>query len=218
MQIDSNVAEADVGGIEIGQDVEFTVDAFPTRTFRGKVVQVRNSPITVQNVVTYDTVIEVNNADLKLKPGMTANVSIIVARKEDVIKMPNSALRFRPPEAAATNQIAAARAAAGRNGSGWGSSRGERPGGGPGGGRPRGERQMTRTVYLLSTNAPAGGDAAKPALQPVPIKTGISDGIFTEIVEGLSEGLAVVTGSTTPNPSSARPPANPFGGGGMRRF
>src|SRR5881628_946496 len=103
MQIDSNVAEADIGAVSVDQDVDFTVDAFPTRTFHGKVVQVRNAPITVQNVVTYDTVIEVNNADLKLKPGMTANVSIIVARKEDVIKMPVSALRFRPPEAAATN-------------------------------------------------------------------------------------------------------------------
>ncbi|HEY2953502.1 MAG TPA: efflux RND transporter periplasmic adaptor subunit [Verrucomicrobiae bacterium] len=218
MQIDSNVAEADVGGIEIGQDVDFTVDAFPTRTFHGRVVQVRNSPITVQNVVTYDTVIEVNNADLKLKPGMTANVSIIVARKEDVIKMPVSALRFRPPEAAATNLAAAARLAAGRNGSGWGSGRGERPSGGPGAGKPRGERPMARTVYLLSTNAPAGGDTAKTALQPVQVKTGISDGIFTEIIEGLSEGMVVVTGSTTPNSASARPPANPFGGGGMRRF
>src|SRR6266446_7133699 len=75
MQIDSNVAEADVGVLEVGQDVDFTVDAFPMRTFHGKVVQVRNAPITVQNVVTYDTVIGVSNPDLKLKPGMTANVS-----------------------------------------------------------------------------------------------------------------------------------------------
>src|SRR5206468_683503 len=113
---------------------------------------------------------EVNNAELKLKPGMTANVSIIVARKEDVVKMPNAALRFRPPETVATNQFAAVRPSAGRNGSGWGSGRGERPSGGPGSGRPRGERQMTRTVYLLSTNAPSTGEAAKPTLQPVPIK------------------------------------------------
>src|SRR5439155_17299392 len=79
MQIDANVAEADIGGVEEGQDVDFTVDAFPNRTFHGKVTQVRNAPITVQNVVTYDTVIGVSNADLKLRPGMTANVSIIVA-------------------------------------------------------------------------------------------------------------------------------------------
>ena len=100
MQIDANVAEADVGGVEVGQEVEFTVDAFPDRTFHGKVTQVRNSPLTVQNVVTYDTVIEVNNADLKLKPGMTANVSIILQRRENVLRVPNGALRFRPPETA----------------------------------------------------------------------------------------------------------------------
>src|SRR5664279_1953936 len=95
MQIDANVAEADVGGVAVDQDVDFTVDAFPTQTFHGKVVQVRNAPITVQNVVTYDTVIGVTNPDLKLKPGMTANVSIISAHKEDVLKIPNGALRFR---------------------------------------------------------------------------------------------------------------------------
>src|SRR2546430_2215142 len=82
MQIDSNVAEADVGVLEVGQNVDFTVDAFPMRTFHGKVVQVRNAPITVQNVVTYDTVIGVSNPDLKLKPGMTANVSIVVRSEE----------------------------------------------------------------------------------------------------------------------------------------
>src|SRR3989440_605255 len=100
MQIDANVAEADVGVLEVGQDVDFTVDAFPMRTFHGKVVQVRNAPITVQNVVTYDTVIGVSNPDLKLKPGMTANVSIIVAQKDNVVQIKNAALRYRPAEAA----------------------------------------------------------------------------------------------------------------------
>src|SRR5216117_3207215 len=104
MQIDSNVAEADVGAVSVDQDVDFTVDAFPTRTFHGKVVQVRNAPITVQNVVTYDTVIGVNNADLKLKPGMTANVSIIIAHKDNVVQIKNAALRYRPPEAASVSQ------------------------------------------------------------------------------------------------------------------
>src|SRR5690349_15108679 len=99
MQIDSNVTEAGVGVLEAGQDVDFTVDAFPMRTFHGKVVQVRNAPITVQNVVTYDTVIGVSNSDLKLKPGMTANVSIIVAYKDNVLQIKNAALRFRPADA-----------------------------------------------------------------------------------------------------------------------
>ena len=98
MQIDANVAEADVGGVEEGQAVDFTVDAYPDRTFHGEVTQVRNSPTTVNNVVTYDAVISVTNADYKLKPGMTANVSIIVAQRQDVLKMPNAALRFRPPD------------------------------------------------------------------------------------------------------------------------
>src|SRR4029453_2542405 len=101
MQIDANVAEADVGVVQVGQDVDFTVDAFPTQTFHGKVVQVRNAPITVQNVVTYDTVIGVSNPDLKLKPGMTANVSIIPARKDNMLQIKNAALRYRPTEAGA---------------------------------------------------------------------------------------------------------------------
>lgn len=98
MQIDTNVDEADIGKVTEGQDVEFTVDAYPDITFEGKVSQVRNAPITVQNVVTYDVVIKVDNPELKLKPGMTANVSIIVAKKDSVLKIPNSALRFRPSD------------------------------------------------------------------------------------------------------------------------
>jgi HlyD family secretion protein len=98
MQIDTNVAEADIGNVKVGQDVEFTVDAYPDITFKGKVWQVRNAPITVQNVVTYDVVIQVDNPELKLKPGMTANVSIIISLRKDVLKIPNAALRFIPVE------------------------------------------------------------------------------------------------------------------------
>ncbi len=96
MQVDTSVSEADVGRVEVGQDANFTVDAYPERTFRGKVSEVRNAPITVQNVVTYDVVILVENKDLKLKPGMTANVSILVAHRTGVLKVSNAALRFRP--------------------------------------------------------------------------------------------------------------------------
>jgi HlyD family secretion protein len=98
MQIDTSVDEADIGKIKVRQDVEFTVDAYPDITFKGKVWQIRNAPITVQNVVTYDVVINVDNPELKLKPGMTANVSIIVSIKKDVLKIPNVALRFKPAE------------------------------------------------------------------------------------------------------------------------
>lgn len=175
MQIDANVAEADVGGVEVGQEVDFTVDAFPYRTFHGKVIQVRNSPITVQNVVSYDTVIEVNNSDLKLKPGMTANVSIISARRQNALKIANAALRFKPAEVAAaearTNLPPAAIAAAtpaggapgagggpgaggpGARGGGGGGGQGRRGEGGrppgAGGNRPSGGRVMTRTVYVM---------------------------------------------------------------------
>jgi HlyD family secretion protein len=102
MQVDTNVSEADVGRVEVGQDSIFTVDAYPERTFRGKVSEIRNAPITVQNVVTYDVVILVDNKDLKLKPGMTANVSIQIEHREGVLKIPNAALRFRPEYAKAS--------------------------------------------------------------------------------------------------------------------
>jgi len=98
MQIDANVDESDIGNIIVGQDVEFVVDAYPDITFKGRVWQVRNAPITVQNVVTYDVVIKVDNPELRLKPGMTANVSVIVSVKKDVLMIPNAALRFKPSE------------------------------------------------------------------------------------------------------------------------
>jgi HlyD family secretion protein len=100
MQIDTNVAEADIGKIKVGQDVEFTVDAYPDTTFAGKVWQKRQAPITVQNVVTYDVVVQVDNRDFKIMPGMTANVSVITSTKDDVLMIPNAALRFRPAERA----------------------------------------------------------------------------------------------------------------------
>jgi HlyD family secretion protein len=98
MQVDSSVAEADIGKIEVDQPVEFTVDAYPDSPFKGRVSEIRNAPITVENVVTYDVVVQVDNPELKLKPGMTANVSIVVSSKRDILKIPNAALRFRPPE------------------------------------------------------------------------------------------------------------------------
>src|SRR5215831_16449128 len=98
MQIDALVSEADIGGVAVGQNVNFTVDAHPYRTFKGKLSQIRYGAITNQNVVNYDCVVEVSNSDLKLLPGMTANVSIITAERENALKIPNAALRFRPTE------------------------------------------------------------------------------------------------------------------------
>jgi HlyD family secretion protein len=96
MQIDTSVDEADIGKVKVNQDVQFTVDAYPDINFTGKVSEIRNAPTTVQNVVTYDVIVQVNNAELKLKPGMTANVSIITDSRKGVLFVPNSALRFRP--------------------------------------------------------------------------------------------------------------------------
>ncbi len=99
MQVDTNVSEADVGKVMPGQDATFTVDAYPGRTFHGSVREIRKAPINVQNVITYDVVIAVDNPDLKLFPGMTATVRIITGRLAGVLKVPNAALRFRPPDA-----------------------------------------------------------------------------------------------------------------------
>lgn len=104
MQVDSSVVEADIGKIEVGQPVEFTVDAYPDSPFKGSVSEIRNAPITVQNVVTYDVVVKVDNPELKLKPGMTANVSIIVSSKSNVLKIANAALRFKPSDKQTKNE------------------------------------------------------------------------------------------------------------------
>ena len=95
MQIVANIDEADIGRLRVGQPVTFTVDAYPDLTFRGNVSEIRNSPITVQNVVTYDVIVKVDNADLKLKPGMTANVSIVIDDKKGILRVPNAALRVK---------------------------------------------------------------------------------------------------------------------------
>jgi HlyD family secretion protein len=180
MQINANVAEADIGGVEVGQNVNFTVDAFPSRRFHGRVVQVRNSPVTVQNVVTYDTIIEVANPDLRLKPGMTANVSIVVANREGVLTVPNAALRFRPSD--------------------------------PADGAQRGAASSGRAVYL------AFNGKARRAPERVPVKTGITDGVLTEVLEGLQEGDAIIIGVRVDQSNSGSGANNPFRGGGSRRF
>jgi HlyD family secretion protein len=195
MQIDANVAEADVGVVTIDQNVDFTVDAFPMQIFHGKVVQVRNAPITVQNVVTYDTVIGVSNPELKLKPGMTANVSIIIAHRDDVLQIKNAALRYRPTDATPVE------------------IKQSMPGRGTRGGGPSeagvSQRHAERTVYVLPNFA------SRP--RPVQIKTGISDGIMTEVVKGLKEGDRAVTAELTSTTAAPSPPTNPFGSG-PRRF
>jgi HlyD family secretion protein len=248
MQIDALVSEADIGGAATNQDVNFTVDAYPYRTFHGKVNQIRYGAVTNQNVINYDCVIGVNNIDQKLLPGMTANVSIVIAQRDDVLKIPNAALRFRPPDTivaevktnAAIQKLAQASKTTtdaegrpggvrqNRQGSESGPGGGGQGGFGPGSGRrsergagggPRPERQLSRTVYVLPAKAgPDNEENIKP--RPVPIKVGISDGINTEVLEGLEEGAQVVTGTISTGEAGSRtgPTGNPFGGGPFRRF
>ena len=116
MQVDTNVAESDVGRLTVEQQATFTVDAYPGTVFKGRVTQIRKAPINVQNVITYDAVIEVANPELKLFPGMTANVTILTQRSENVLKLPNAALRFRPPESLIEGSSAVSRPRAGN----WG--------------------------------------------------------------------------------------------------
>ena len=202
MQVDTSVAEADVGRLKSGMPASFTVDAYPSEIFRGKVRQIRNAPQTVQNVVTYDAVIDVENPELKLKPGMTANVTFVYAEKEDVLKVPNSALRFRPPpsmladlKGAGAGGRTGAAGASGTTGPSGAPGGGQRPGGGAG--RP-GDAPERRTVWTLNEDKP----------EPEKIKTGISDGSFTEVVEGdLKAGELVITdvlGGGSPNLQNLR--------------
>jgi HlyD family secretion protein len=206
MQVDTNVDEADVGKVALRQDVEFSVDAYPDRIFHGAISQIRIAPITVQNVVTYDVVITVDNADLNLKPGMTANVSIIVASKSDVLKIPNAALRFRPSD----KEL-------GKSGTEQPAKGGSRPGGSAGGGA--GPRKEGTLQGGQSGTRPAGQKSyavwmledGKP--KRVPVTIGISDGMFTEVAGGgLKDGQDVIVeslgvakkNSTAPQQSSPR--------------
>ncbi len=185
MQIDSAFAEADVGNIKVGQKVRFSVDAFPNRSFQGEVKQIRLNATNQQNVVTYDVVVAVDNPEQILLPGMTAYVNIGVARRQDVLLVPNAALRFKPADAAAANGAKAAEKSAGANGPGG--AGGQAGMGGMGGGKGPGKKRDTAsgTVYVL-----AGGE-----IKPVSVQLGITDNRSTEVVGGdLKPGDRVVTG------------------------
>ena len=183
MQIDTAVAEADVGVIKAGQPVRFTVDAFRDQEFSALVRMVRLNPTSQQNVVTYNVVIDVDNVTGNLLPGMTAQVSVITQRKDDVMRVPAAALRFRPPESGAASERTSTGAEGGiprKAEQGGQNSKGRRPG---------------STVYQLG---------ADNTLQPKEIRVGISDGRFTEVLEGLNAGDAVVTRAAA-NGGSAGP-------------
>lgn len=259
MQITAAVAEADIGAVSEGQSATFTVDAFPNRNFQGVITQVRNAPKNTSNVVTYETIISVDNKELKLRPGMTANVSIIVARRASALRAANATLRVRMPEGlavaapdksgattAAQHPAPATREGGGRGGMfanatpeqreqmraimaevGLTSFRDATPeqreqlrklmlerGLSPPEPRPAHDGEpvaVTRTVYRL----PRGDKTAAP--QAVSVKVGITDGLASEFIEGVSEGDVLITSVNLPGAKPAAPNANPFGGQ-PRRF
>ncbi len=156
MNISAAVSESDIGQVREGQPVEFNVDAFPDETFHGIVTQVRKAPTTTQNVVTYETIITVDNPGQKLFPGMTADVAILVAERKHVLVIPNTALRYTPPEGVVYEAAP-----------------------------PKIFGRTQRLVYTPGAN-PA-------TLKPVLLQGGITDGINTEVLNGLVEPMRVVT-------------------------
>jgi HlyD family secretion protein len=190
MQIYTSFAEADIGNIRVDQPVRFTVDAFPNRSFKGKVKQLRLNPTTTQNVVTYNVVVEVENPDQVLLPGMTAYVSIVVAEKKEVLTVPNAALRFRPAGEAGKND-------GGKGGSERAAGNGASTGGGAASGERRGKKRDsgTGTVHVL----------ADGQLKSVSVNIGITDNRNSEVTGGdLKAGDRVVLGENLPvaEPSS----------------
>ena len=199
MEVHSNVDEADVGNVWEGQDVTFTVDAFPARRFRGKVYQVRNAPVNVQNVVTYNAVARIDNKELLLKPGMTASVQFLVSRQENVLVIPNMAMRFKPPDQKdeAQDLLRQERSRVAKPVGTRRTSRATAAGGSGAG--ARGNRRAT--IYVLRENK----------AQPVAVQLGITDGSRTEVRDGLNENDLVIIGTSsaaaTSGPSGI---ANPF--------
>jgi HlyD family secretion protein len=221
MQVYAATDESDVGMIHTDQTVTFKVDAFPQDTFTGRVSQVRLNATTVQNVVTYSTIIDFENPELKLFPGMTAYVTIPVASAQNVLRIPNGALRYKPDMSADqvralyqkyglfSDQQQAQAGGKGSSGAGGGRrqwrSRGE---GTPGGGGGNGQAQQPRTQRL--DMAVVWKIRPDKTLEPVRIRTGITDHTMTEVSQvtngQLNEGDQLVTGAVTPSSASTRPP------------
>lgn len=238
MQVYTATDESDVGMIRPGQKVTFRVDAFPKDHFEGVVEQVRMNATTVQNVVTYNTIIDFNNPDLKLFPGMTAYVSIPVAQASDVLKVPNGALRYRPDDAQdllAKYGMGQGQGAGGATASGQGGRTGG-AGAGLGTGVPAGQGGRANAGGATA-NAP--GQQAKPesatvwkmrpdgSLEPVRLRIGITDRTMTaveSVVKGdLRDGDPLVIGSSVANraqastqPGTPRPGGVSGGAGGAR--
>ena len=233
LQVSASIDEADVGRVRAGQEATFRVDAFPNEVFTGTVEQVRLQPITLQNVVTYTTIIGVNNPGQRLMPGMTATVSVIVDRRDDVLRIPAAALRFRPEgfdATAARPGRTAAPGGSGQPGRRSGRRRGGRRSAGGGrrrraGARRRHHRRRRTDPRAVRRRAPGAAGTGRRSSScstrrrsrsPCASVPGITDGQFVEVVDGLTEGQQVVTGvaSATARGAAPRagasPAANPF--------
>ena len=232
MQVNANVSEADIGTVAEGQRATFTVDAFPDRSFAGTVVQTRNAPLNVQNVITYDVIIAANNEDLALRPGMTANVVVETGRRDEALRVPTAALRFRPPADVRNGDDGGDTAAADRERSAGHGAPSTGAGGAHGaasGGQGRGGHQA------LPGRAASNGDAVPDRApgrvwvldgedpKPVRITTGLSDDQYTEVVDGpMQEGDPVIVAIDRPRDSTAAAPGGQPPGfmsrpGGRRR-
>ena len=209
MQVQADVDQSDIGRISVGQVAKFTVDAYPEQVFEGKIAQVRLNATVNQNVITYPVMIEVDNPGEKLRPNMTADITVEVDRVHDVLRVPNAALRFRPNGASSGGRE---RSKAGGGPRGEGQARPSGPGAaaeqfGETTRQPQGMRRQV--VYRLT---PTG------SLEPVPIRPGITDGRYTAIVEGdIQPGDRVAIGLATTKAQGSAFPGGP-GGGGPRRF
>jgi HlyD family secretion protein len=208
MQVAADVSESDIGRVQMGEPVKFTVDAYPDRQFRGKVAQIRMIATVNQNVVTYPVIVEVSNPDLLLRPTMTANVTIDVATVRDTLRVPNAALRWKPEgttvAAAASPEERAARTAQGAAGPGGAAGAG-------GAGRPGGGR-VVRPTTIYEPQGPKG----EP--KPVEIRTGITDGRFTQVVSGeVKPGDTVIVGLATAKANTAGTAPPGAAPGGQRR-
>jgi HlyD family secretion protein len=203
IDIYANIDEADVGRLREGQKVSFTVNAYPNRTFDGRVRMVRLAAQTVQNVVTYTAVISVRNRDQALLPGMTANLQIITDEREDVLRIPNAALRFRPATTMATTEARDAttdeqtprrRPRLPDEQAGNGEGRSAAPDGQGPRRRPRGEQAQSLQDEGTRARIYRVGSDGNP--QPLPVRLGVTDGAYTEILRGdLQEGAAVIIGA-----------------------
>lgn len=214
MQVDTSVAEADIGKLSDGMAASFTVDAYAGERFTGVVRQIRNAAQAVQNVVTYDAVVDVSNADLKLRPGMTATVTFIYAEKDDVLRIPNAALRFRPPQELLERRRQERREK-NKDGARENAESMSRAGGPATMDTLRAstgrEGMDRRTVWVIRGETP----------EAVRLKVGISDGTVSEVVEGhlqVDDQLIVDVSGGTDTPRTNAPGGGPGGPGGFRRL